>query len=657
MARVVAVLAGLRPPARAPRSTGSAPRRCRPPGWPSTRSRPARATSSSPPASSASRSTPTGPAPAAPRTTGQNPLFADAQARTRAHRRRPTRPGPTRARTACCPTSTSRWARPPRTSRRSRGITRERQDEWGVDQPEPRREGHRRRLLRPRDHAGHHARRHRRHHGRRPARRRHPRGRVSGLQPGVPRSRARSPPATAARSTTAPPRVVVMSDTKAARARPRRPLARVVSTGVDRPLPRDHGPRPGRGVAPGARARRHDDRRHRPRTRSTRRSPRRCIPSADDLGIDFDKLNVNGGAIALGHPFGSTGARITDDAAQRPAGARRPVRPRDDVRRRRPGHGHHLRAPQLTDPVPPTPQPRREGPSVPVAGRDGPFDASRTPGRAARSEGAAYAGQVGRDQAGGVGCPASARQQRRKTMTVSWSMTTAGPEVGHRRAASTPRAPATGRRAPGRPAGRTAYAKARGRAAADATARPRAGARRTLLRGRRIRAEVSTTSVAQAGEEPHDLEVEPDQRDDQAVGEQPRVLLRRARRTARSMCRSRWPASTTRGRPRGARWPMPSRPLPPKPQPLIDAESSRPTTLTSEKMQVADHRHAEDPAGPLGDLDEAGRVADEHRREDATASRGPPSDDAVAERSLQYWLNAPRKTPSQHGVEHDAAAR
>ncbi|MFC4947004.1 acetyl-CoA C-acetyltransferase [Pseudonocardia sp. GCM10023141] len=35
------------------------------------------------------------------------------------------------------------------------------------------------------------------------------------------------------------------------------------------------------------------------------------IPSARDLGIDEDKLNVNGGAIALGHPFGMTGARIT----------------------------------------------------------------------------------------------------------------------------------------------------------------------------------------------------------------------------------------------------------------------------------------------------------------------------------------------------------
>jgi len=34
------------------------------------------------------------------------------------------------------------------------------------------------------------------------------------------------------------------------------------------------------------------------------------IPSAKHLGINWDKLNVNGGAIALGHPFGMTGARI-----------------------------------------------------------------------------------------------------------------------------------------------------------------------------------------------------------------------------------------------------------------------------------------------------------------------------------------------------------
>jgi acetyl-CoA C-acetyltransferase len=34
------------------------------------------------------------------------------------------------------------------------------------------------------------------------------------------------------------------------------------------------------------------------------------VPSARQLGISYDKLNVHGGAIALGHPFGMTGARI-----------------------------------------------------------------------------------------------------------------------------------------------------------------------------------------------------------------------------------------------------------------------------------------------------------------------------------------------------------
>lgn len=35
-----------------------------------------------------------------------------------------------------------------------------------------------------------------------------------------------------------------------------------------------------------------------------------ALPSADRLGIDLDKLNVHGGAIALGHPFGATGSRM-----------------------------------------------------------------------------------------------------------------------------------------------------------------------------------------------------------------------------------------------------------------------------------------------------------------------------------------------------------
>jgi acetyl-CoA C-acetyltransferase len=36
-----------------------------------------------------------------------------------------------------------------------------------------------------------------------------------------------------------------------------------------------------------------------------------ALGSAQALGVDIDKLNVNGGAIAVGHPFGMTGARIT----------------------------------------------------------------------------------------------------------------------------------------------------------------------------------------------------------------------------------------------------------------------------------------------------------------------------------------------------------
>jgi acetyl-CoA C-acetyltransferase len=35
------------------------------------------------------------------------------------------------------------------------------------------------------------------------------------------------------------------------------------------------------------------------------------LPSQRQLGVDMDRLNVNGGAIAVGHPFGMTGARIT----------------------------------------------------------------------------------------------------------------------------------------------------------------------------------------------------------------------------------------------------------------------------------------------------------------------------------------------------------
>jgi acetyl-CoA C-acetyltransferase len=45
-------------------------------------------------------------------------------------------------------------------------------------------------------------------------------------------------------------------------------------------------------------------------SRSTRPSPPSASSSAKELGVSEDKVNVNGGAIALGHPLGMSGARI-----------------------------------------------------------------------------------------------------------------------------------------------------------------------------------------------------------------------------------------------------------------------------------------------------------------------------------------------------------
>ncbi|GLW62097.1 acetyl-CoA acetyltransferase [Actinomadura rubrobrunea] len=103
--------------------------------------------------------------------------------------------------------------------------------------------------------------------------------------------------------------VIVMSDTKAAELGIT-PLARIVSTGVSALSPEIMGLGP---------------------VEASRRALARAgmtiddidlveineafaaqvLPCAEDLGIDLDKLNVNGGAIAVGHPFGMTGARIT----------------------------------------------------------------------------------------------------------------------------------------------------------------------------------------------------------------------------------------------------------------------------------------------------------------------------------------------------------
>jgi acetyl-CoA C-acetyltransferase len=103
--------------------------------------------------------------------------------------------------------------------------------------------------------------------------------------------------------------VVIMSDTKA-RELGITPLARIVSTGVTALSPEIMGLGP---------------------VEASKQALKRAgmsigdidlveineafaaqvIPSYQDLGIPIEKLNVNGGAIAIGHPFGSTGARMT----------------------------------------------------------------------------------------------------------------------------------------------------------------------------------------------------------------------------------------------------------------------------------------------------------------------------------------------------------
>ena len=66
---------------------------------------------------------------------------------------------------------------------------------------------------------------------------------------------------------------------------------------------------------------------------------------AKELDPDMEKVNPNGGAIALGHPLGGTGAVLVTKAAPRARAHRRPLRPRHDVLRRRARHRHHHRAP------------------------------------------------------------------------------------------------------------------------------------------------------------------------------------------------------------------------------------------------------------------------------------------------------------------------
>ncbi|WP_277671406.1 acetyl-CoA C-acetyltransferase [Saccharomonospora viridis] len=103
--------------------------------------------------------------------------------------------------------------------------------------------------------------------------------------------------------------LVIMSDTKA-RELGITPLARIVSTGVSALSPEIMGLGPveasRRALAKAGMTIDDID-----LVEINEAFAAQVIPSYRDLGIDIDKLNVNGGAIAVGHPFGMTGARIT----------------------------------------------------------------------------------------------------------------------------------------------------------------------------------------------------------------------------------------------------------------------------------------------------------------------------------------------------------
>jgi acetyl-CoA C-acetyltransferase len=103
--------------------------------------------------------------------------------------------------------------------------------------------------------------------------------------------------------------VIVMSDTRAAELGIT-PLARIVSTGVSALSPEIMGLGPVQ-ASKKALARAGMSIGDIDLVEINEAFAVQVIGSARELGIDESKLNVHGGAIALGHPFGSTGARIT----------------------------------------------------------------------------------------------------------------------------------------------------------------------------------------------------------------------------------------------------------------------------------------------------------------------------------------------------------
>jgi acetyl-CoA C-acetyltransferase len=102
--------------------------------------------------------------------------------------------------------------------------------------------------------------------------------------------------------------VVIMSDVKAKQLG-LTPLARIVSTGVTALSPEIMGLGPVEATRQ-ALARANMSIGDIDLVEINEAFAAQVVPSYQDLGIDIDRLNVNGGAIAVGHPFGMTGARL-----------------------------------------------------------------------------------------------------------------------------------------------------------------------------------------------------------------------------------------------------------------------------------------------------------------------------------------------------------
>ena len=151
------------------------------------------------------------------------------------------------------------------------------------------------------------------------------------------RRTAWSPPATRRASATAPAALVLAT-------RGGREEARLEAARAARPVGRrrlrseDHGHRPGAGDPPARSSARASSSRDVDLFEVNEAFAPQYLAVEKELGLDRERTNVDGGAIALGHPLGASGARITDAPRLRAAPPRQEARHRLGLHRRRPGH-------------------------------------------------------------------------------------------------------------------------------------------------------------------------------------------------------------------------------------------------------------------------------------------------------------------------------